>query len=109
MSKPTTLAALCDFIASETKFSFALWAWDHAPAGSYGVVSQDEDSTFFADGNAERVVRGYVDYFARSDGFAEKAAIETALQKSGWHWRHLSVQYEDSGIVHHEFRVAWLG
>lgn len=109
MNNPVTLIQLSDFLAQATHLPFAMWGWNKAPAGSYGVVSADDDATFFAEGNAERIQRGYVDWFARSEGFADKAAIESALQGSGWHWRLNSVQYEDQGLVHYEWRVAWLG
>lgn len=107
---PNDLSSLCTFLASETSYKFALWAWAHGPSGDYGVVTQDQDSTFFAEGNAERAQRGYVDYFTHSDGFVAKSTIEAALAKSGWHWSHQSVQFEiENGIVHHEWVVAWLG
>lgn len=105
-----TLAELKTHLETETEFSFALWAWSHAPAGDYGTVSGDADATFFAGGNAETATRGYVDYFTRSDGEAAKGTIESALRSSGWEWYHNSVQYEDdTGFLHHEWRVRWLG
>lgn len=107
---PNTLPLLSDYIAEQTEIPMAVWAWAHAPAGTYGTVTGDQDSTFFAGGNAERATRGYVDVFCRSDGFAEKALVETALQASGWHWFHNSTQFEEeTGIIHHAWSVAWLG
>ena len=106
-----TLADLKTHLKTETKLEFALWGWSHAPAGDYGVVSGDQDSSFFAGKNvAETATRGYVDYFTRSDGETPKGTIEAALRSSGWEWFHNSVQYEDeTGFLHHEWRVRWLG
>ena len=110
ITDPTNLEDLGKFLEQETGIRFALWAWSHAPAGTYGVITQDKDSTLFAGGNAERALRGYVDVFCRSTGFTEKASVELALQKTRWHWQHKSAQFEsDTGIVHHEFSIAWLG
>lgn len=110
ITDPKTLAELNDFLEEQTGIPFRLWAWSHAPAGNYGVVTEDEDATFFAGGNAERAVQGYVDVFCRSTGFTEKASVELALQKTRFHWRHNSAQFEpETGIVHHAFSVAWLG
>ena len=105
------LTELCNHLKTKTGYAFAVWGWNHAPAGDYGVVSGDADDTFFSNTkNSERMARGYVDYFTRSDGETAKADIETALESSGVLWRHNSVQFEnETGFVHHEWRVVWLG
>lgn len=109
-TRPTSLSALATWLTAQTQIQFALWAWAHAPGGTYGVVTMDQDSTFFAGGNAEHASRGYVDIFCRSDGFTEKSAVEDALNASGWHWWHSAVQFEeDTGTTHHTWSVAWLG
>ena len=108
--RPTSLSALATYLKTNTSIEFALWAWAHAPGGTYGVVSMDEDATFFAQGNAEHATRGYVDVFCRSDGMTEKGGVESALNSSGWHWFHSAVQFEeDTGTTHHTWSVAWLG
>lgn len=108
---PKTLADLAPWLENQTGIGAVLWAWSHAPGNAdYMVVTQDQDSTFFAGGNAERAERGYVDVFTRTDGFAVKAVVETALKASGWQWVHQSVQFEnETGLTHHEWRVSWLG
>lgn len=110
MNKPKNLAELATWFETTTGISTALWAWSHAPSGTYAVVTQDDDATFFASGNAERAQRGFVDVFTRSDGFAVKQTVEAALAASGWEWYHRSAQYEnETGLVHHDFAVVWLG
>ena len=103
------LTELCNHLKTKTGYAFAVWGWNHAPAGDYGVVSGDADETFFSNTkNSERMARGYVDYFTRSDGETAKAAIETALESSGVLWRHNSVQFEnETGFVHHEWVIRW--
>lgn len=108
-NRPTSLPELATWLTAQTQYQFAVWAWAHAPGGTYGVVTADADATFFAGGNAERATRGYVDLFCRSNGFAEQGAVETALKASGWHWYHNAVQFEeDTGTTHHTWSVAWL-
>lgn len=112
MPNPTNLADLATYLERETGIETVLWAWSHAPGGAdYMVVTQDQDATFYAaEGNAERAQRGFVDVFTRSDGFAVKNTVEAALKESGWQWFHRSVQFEqETGLVHHDWGVAWLG
>ena len=111
MANPTNLAELATYLETATGIETALWAWDHAPGNAdYMIVTQDEDSTFFAGGNAENAQRGFVDVFTRTDGFAVKATVEAALRASGWHWSHRSAQFEsETRLTHHDWSVAWLG
>lgn len=96
-------------LTTETGYEWAGWGWAKPPAGDYGVVSYAADSTFQADErNTERIREGYVDYFTRTTGDVAKAAIETALNKSGLHWYNTGVDYErETGFVHLSWRVAW--
>lgn len=105
-----TLNDLKNHLETKTGYEWALWGWSSAPAGDYGVVSGDADSTFFAGGNAERAPRGFVDYFTRTDGNASTGTIESALRSSAWEWFLNSVQYEEeTGFLHFEWRVRCLG
>lgn len=105
------LTELKNFLVQKTNLQWAVWGWSHAPAGDYGVVSGDADATFIAGNkNAEHAGRGYVDYYTRTDGEAVKATIEAALDQAGVLWVHNSVQFEsETGFVHHEWVIRWLG
>ena len=96
-------------LEQETGYQWAAWGWAKPPAGDYGVVSGAEDGTFMADErNAERVRRGYVDYFTRSDGEAARAAIEPALNKAGVKWWMTGLDYEqETGFLHISYGVVW--
>lgn len=100
---------LVTLLAQETGFAWAAWGWAKPPAGDYGVVSGREDDTFMADErNAERVRRGYVDYFTRTDGEAARAAIEAALNMAGVKWWNTGVDYEqETGFLHLSYNVVW--
>lgn len=96
-------------LATETGYSWAAWGWSKPPSGDYGVVSGTADDTFQADErNSERVRRGFVDYFTRSDGETAKATIEAALNKSGVQWWNTGLDYEqETGFLHLSYSVVW--
>lgn len=91
---------------ASTNLSFTLFAWSHAPSGDYGVISLNNQTELSADADAgsEKMLEGFVDYFARNDALTAKDSIETALRGLGIWWSLNSVQYEeDTGYIHYEW------
>lgn len=84
--------------------NFANVAWSKAPAGDYGTYYADGQEALKTDEDSatETMLRGYVDFFCRSD---KKAVIETALRSLGIWWELESIQFEpDTGYLHYEWR-----
>lgn len=93
-----------------TNLPFALFGWDHAPTGNYGVFSPDRRRDLLADGDhVEYAISGTVDWFTRSPGNGDTAAIEAALQSVGA-WSLESIQYEeDTRYTHYEWSFGIYG
>ena len=98
-------AELATITVNNVPLKFAHYAWSHAPAGDYGVYSEDSALDFAADGTSlEQAIEGTLDYYTRSDGTEAKDAIQTKLRELGIVWHLNSVQYEsDTGLVHYEW------
>ena len=92
-----------------TQYSFALYAWDRAPSGDYGVISMQESSDFLADNkHGESGTSFYVDYFTRDASETVKTTIEAAL--SAFPFALRSVQFEsDTKYIHYEWVVGIYG
>lgn len=89
-----------------TQLKFAHFGWQAAPAGDYGVYSEEGGNEFHAEGGYvyEQAERGSVDYFTRDDTGAAKATIETALNTVPGTWYLNTIQYEeDTGYIHYEW------
>lgn len=88
-----------------TGYAFAHYAWSRAPAGDYGVYSEDGENVLFADdGHKETALQGTVDYFTRDDTQTPRETIEAALDALNVPWYLNGVQYEeDTGYIHYEW------
>lgn len=84
-------------------YTFAHFAWSHAPEGDYGTWGEDTGNEFEADGLViEQVMNGFVDYFTRDDSDTPKNAIQQAMTAAGVIWHLDAVQYEsDTGYIHY--------
>lgn len=91
-----------------TGYSFAHYAWSHAPSGDYGVYAEDAGADFEADGiHAEKALEVTVDYFTRDDSGTPQATIESALEAFNRPWYLNTIQYEDTtGYIHYEWIVV---
>lgn len=91
-----------------TGYRFAHFAWSHAPAGDYGVYSEDEADDFISDGHhAETALQCAVDYFTRDDSGAPKETVEAVLERLNLPWYLNTIQYEDdTGYIHYEWIVT---
>lgn len=84
-------------------YSFAHFAWSHAPEGDYGTWGEDTGNEF-AIGNvvAEQVMNGFLDFFTRDDSGTPKADIQKAMTDAGIVWNLDAIQYEnDTGYIHY--------
>lgn len=92
-----------------TGYSFALYAWDHAPSGDYGVISLTYASDLIC-GNSH-VEKGSVcsvDYFTTDSSDTPKSTIEAVLD--AYPYTLDSVQYEDdTGYIHYAWSVGIYG
>ena len=92
-----------------TGLDFALYAWDKAPQGDYGVISLDSADDFIADNKHYEIgLNCFVDYFTRDASSAPKDTIEAVLNNYAYDLR--SVQFEnDTGFIHYEWEVKLYG
>lgn len=91
-----------------TNYKFAHFGWvKGAPEllGDHGVYAEDSEKTLYAaNGHAEMVMQGYVDYFTRDDSDTPRTTIEAALDSAGVAWYLNSIQLEtDTGFIHYEW------
>lgn len=85
--------------------AFAEYAWSHAPADNYGVISIDGQNALRAgDATAEKVPEGTIDWFTRSPASTVPGEVESLLDRLGASWYLNSAQYEDdTGLLHYEW------
>lgn len=88
-----------------TGLPFAHFGWSKAPAGDYGVWTEDGANDLIADNaHAENLVEGTVDWFTRDDAMPAQPIIEAALTSAGCAWYLNSIQMEDNtGYIHLEW------
>lgn len=86
-------------------YPFALYGWKNATANTYGVVSQDDAGSIWADGKmGEQSTIGTVDIFTKDASSAPQTAVQTILAGLDVSWYLNSVQYEDdTGYIHFEW------
>ena len=102
----TLLAALQD-----TKIPFAAYGWDHAPAGTYGVISlEGQEDSVAGDGMIQtQSIRGSIDLFVKGVSTTDAATVQSAINGLVA-WRLNSVQYEDdTGLIHYEWIYESVG
>lgn len=96
---------ILDAIASlqDDGYSFAHFAWSHAPSGDFGTWAEDSAVEFSADGGiTEQAMTGWVDYFTRDDSGDPQKDIQKAMTAAGVTWHLDTVQYEnDTGYIHY--------
>ena len=90
-----------------TGYAFKHFGWSKAPAGDYGVYSEEKGNDLRAnDIHVETMLRLTVDYFTRDDSGTPKKTIEAALNSIPCAWYLNSVQFErDTGYIHWEWVV----
>lgn len=120
----------------DTGFPFAHFGWSKAPAGDYGVYSEEGTNDLIASNRrVNRAIRMTIDFFTRlidktvtyaADGqpydtvqtglyswfdhHPAKTAIESALENCACAWYLNSIQFEsDTGYVHVEWVVECIG
>lgn len=89
-------------------FPFAHFGWSRAPAGDYGVWSEEQGADFVANGgHAETGTELIVDLFTRQEGREPRQRIETILDAfPSLSWHLDSVQFEiETGYVHWQWRL----
>lgn len=94
-----------------TLIPFAAYGWDHAPAGTYGVVSLEgqEESLPGDDRINAQSIRGSIDLYVKGVGTDAPQAVQDAIN-GVVAWRLNSVQYEDdTGLVHWEWIFEQVG
>lgn len=93
----------------KTNLSFALYAWDKAPSGDYGVISlQSSDDLACDNEHGEKSTSYFVDYFTRDTSSAPKNTIETALAPFVFNLRSVQFEY-DTKYIHYEWVVGIYG
>lgn len=94
-----------------TGYSFAHHGWSHAPAGDYGVWSEESGRDLVANGrHIETGTRVYVHLFTRDATKAPRVAVETQLNTLREPWSLNTIQYENStGFIHYEWEVGLHG
>ena len=92
-------------------YQFALYAWDKAPTGDYGVISIEDGDDLMADGHhIERGTNLLVDYFTRDATDTIRTSLEAILEDEDTAWNLRSVQFEsDTGYIHYEWSVGIYG
>lgn len=102
-----TVSDLATALAT-TKYSFAHYAWSHAPSGDYGTYAEDEGIDLTADSvHAEKGLEVAVDYFTRDDTGTPQTTIEAVLDGLNTPWYLDTIQYEDTtGYIHYTWIVG---
>lgn len=92
-----------------TGYDFALYAWDKAPEGDYGVISLDSADDFISNNrHSEIALNVFVDYFTRDATLTPKETIESVLNNYAFNLRSVQFEY-DTGYIHYEWEVKLYG
>jgi hypothetical protein len=93
-------------LAALLAYNFRAYAWSHAPADNYGVVSMDGRNDMAS--HIERSETGTVDWYSRNPASSVPAVVESTFEALGVSWYFNSLQYEeDTGFLHWEW--VWNG
>lgn len=94
-----------------TQIPFAKYAWNHAPSGTYGVVSLEgqEDSVKGDNTIVHQSIRGSIDLFVPDTATTSPETVQSAINGLVA-WRLNSVQYEeDTHLIHYEWIFEQIG
>lgn len=92
-------------LLQDTRIPFAAYGWDHAPGGTYGVISLEGQEESVAGDNRihHQSIRGSIDLFVKGISTTAAQTVQNAIN-GVVAWRLNSVQYEDdTGLVHYEW------
>ena len=93
-------------LAALIPYNFRAFAWSHAPADNYGVVSMDGRNDMVS--HIETSQTGTVDWFSRNPKSDIPQTVEGVFEALGVSWYFNSLQYEnDTGFLHWEW--VWNG